>query len=44
MKAEISAQMREMRQQHPSPNPNRFERIMQQALANTFAVFEGDLP
>ncbi|KXV15631.1 hypothetical protein CR51_02165 [Caballeronia megalochromosomata] len=43
MKAEISAQLREIRQKHPSPNPGEFERIMQQALADTFAVFEGEL-
>ncbi|WP_345891240.1 Qat anti-phage system associated protein QatB [Burkholderia sp. Ax-1719] len=43
MKAEISAHLGTLREDHPSPNPNEFEKIMQQALANTFLVFEGEL-
>ncbi|KUY77637.1 hypothetical protein WI25_05995 [Burkholderia cepacia] len=43
MKAEISGHLEILRQDHPSPNPNEFEGIMQQALANTFLVFEGEL-
>jgi len=43
MKAEISGHLGTLRQNHPSPNPNEFEGIMQQALTNTFLVFEGEL-
>jgi hypothetical protein len=44
MKAEISAQLGVLRLDSPNPNPNEFEAIMQQALTNTFLVFEGELP
>jgi len=43
LKAEISAQMRTMRQENPNPSPGQLESTMQQALQSTFAVYEGTL-
>ncbi|WP_341827087.1 Qat anti-phage system associated protein QatB [Burkholderia pseudomallei] len=43
LKAEISAQMRTMRQGNPNPSPGQLESTMQQALHSTFAVYEGTL-
>lgn len=41
LKAEISAQMRAVRQANSNPSPRQLETTMQQALRNTFAVYEG---
>lgn len=43
LKAEISAQMRTMKQENPNPSPGQLESTMQQALQSTFAVYEGTL-
>jgi len=43
LKAEVSAQMRTIRQGNPNPTPRQLESTMQQALQSTFAVYEGTL-
>jgi hypothetical protein len=41
LKAELSAQMRSLRQVNGNPLPGQLESTMQQALQNTFTVYEG---
>jgi hypothetical protein len=41
LKAELSAQMRSLRQANGNPLPGQLESTMRQALQNTFTVYEG---
>ncbi|WP_306440175.1 Qat anti-phage system associated protein QatB [Pandoraea anhela] len=43
LRAELSAQIRTIRQANPNPAPRQLESTMLQALESTFAVYEGTL-
>lgn len=43
LKSEVSAQMRLLREANANPNPRELESLMQEALKNTFSVYEGSL-